>query len=337
MSTERSFLLGLAASLLPLAWADVEFTKPAAGDVISGTSLVASWAESGQKPAISTFSYYQLFLCVGGNNASEFVRQHCTVCLPLLTTKQIPVSDLLPYGTFSIGNIWSGAINPGWGANDTDAYFLKMISSSACGGTITNYSPRFTISSMQGSFPPNVIHGLQTIGTETSGPPTEQSPAALTCTSSVVAEPVATSTRAVTVSKSQPSTTSVPSKASASDSTSPSSNSNSNSITLSSGALAGIIVISILFVATIAGIALFVFLRIRKRRKHAQSPKPSFGLWSNRSKKLVRLDSTDQFAELSETAICKEMAADKRQPTELATAVRAELPTRTSIYEMPAS
>lgn len=64
------FVLGV---LLPLVWADVDFTKPAAGDVISGTSLVATWSESGQKPAISTFDSYSLFLCAGGNNEADFV------------------------------------------------------------------------------------------------------------------------------------------------------------------------------------------------------------------------------------------------------------------------
>ncbi len=102
-------------------------------------------------------------------------------------------------------------------------------------------------------------------------------------------------------------------------------------MSLSTGALAGIVVTSILLFATIAGIALFIFLRIRKRRMHPASPKSSFG------KAMQRLDSTDRFAELSETAVCKEMEADKWQPTELGTAVRAELPTRTSVYEMPAS
>lgn len=50
-----------------------------------------------------------------------------------------------------------------------------------------------------------------------------------------------------------------------------------------------------------------------------------------------RLDSADHIAELSENAICKEMEGDKIQPTELSTMVRAELPARRSIYELPGS
>ena len=63
----------LLSASVPLAWADVAFTKPAAGDVIIGTSLVAEWKESNQKPPISTFTSYQLFLCAGGSNDSDFV------------------------------------------------------------------------------------------------------------------------------------------------------------------------------------------------------------------------------------------------------------------------
>lgn len=66
-------ILCVVGFLVPLAWADVDFTKPAAGDVISGTSLVATWSESGLKPAISTFESYSLFLCAGGNNETNFV------------------------------------------------------------------------------------------------------------------------------------------------------------------------------------------------------------------------------------------------------------------------
>ena len=73
MFMEKAALLSASAAMFPLAWADVAFTKPAAGDVITGTSLVAEWKESNHKPPISTFSSYQLFLCAGGNNDTDFV------------------------------------------------------------------------------------------------------------------------------------------------------------------------------------------------------------------------------------------------------------------------
>ena len=55
--------------------------------------------------------------------------------------------------------------------------FLKMISVATAGGTITNYSPRFSLTGMTGSFPPNVLTGLKTV-TGTAGPATENNVAA---------------------------------------------------------------------------------------------------------------------------------------------------------------
>jgi hypothetical protein len=44
-----------------------------------------------------------------------------------------------------------------------------MISTAAAGGTVTNYSPRFTLSGMTGTFPQTVIDALKTV-TGTAGP-----------------------------------------------------------------------------------------------------------------------------------------------------------------------
>jgi len=49
--------------------------------------------------------------------------------------------------------------------------FLKMISA-ANGGTVINYSDRFTLSGMTGTFPPNVQQGIAGV-TGTGGPATE--------------------------------------------------------------------------------------------------------------------------------------------------------------------
>ena len=50
--------------------------------------------------------------------------------------------------------------------------FLKMISVATAGGTVTNYSPRFSLTGMTGSFPANVQAGLADIK-GTAGPETE--------------------------------------------------------------------------------------------------------------------------------------------------------------------
>ena len=256
--------------------------------------------------------------------------------LQRLTHMQINLFNLQPYATYGEGSKWTGAISTGWGGNDTNAYFLLMISSSACGGTVKNYSKRFTISSMTGSFPPNVMQGIQSIEGDASGPANDQSAAgpALSCTASVAPEPVSSPTM---TSAATATTIAHPTATPAAQSPSNTISTSSKSITLSTGALAGIIVVSMLIFATISGVAVFTFLRLRRRRMQPQSPKSNFKSWLKRDRGMEKLNSTDHLAELSETALCKEMDGDKRQPTELSTIVRAELPARRSIYELPGS
>lgn len=188
---------------------------------------------------------------------------------------------------------------------------------------------------MTGSFPPNVIQGIQSIGSDTSGPPKDQSAAgpALTCTASVVAEPVPSPT----LTSAATTATVLPTASFAAHSPTSTVSTSSKPITLSTSALAGIIVVSMLIFATICGVAVFTFLRLRKRRMQPQSPKSNFKSWLKRDKGMEKLHSTDHLAELSETPLRNEMDGDKRQPTELSTIVRAELPARRSIYELPGS
>lgn len=50
--------------------------------------------------------------------------------------------------------------------------FLKMISEATVGGTVTNYSKRFTLTGMTGSFSQAVLDGLKNVK-GTDGPPTQ--------------------------------------------------------------------------------------------------------------------------------------------------------------------
>lgn len=150
------FRLLLLAAVAPYTFADVEFTAPAAGATVTGGStLDVEWKESGTSPPITSFSTYQLFLCAGGNDAGSF--------LPL-----IPLST---NGEYSAGNSAAGTVQVGIGAPTKNAYFLKMISV-APGGTVINYSNRFSLSGMTGTFPAAVQQGLAGL-TGTDGPPTE--------------------------------------------------------------------------------------------------------------------------------------------------------------------
>lgn len=71
-------------------------------------------------------------------------------------------------GDFADGNTVTVPLTAGWGGTTANAYFLKFISA-ATGGTVINYSDRFTLSSMTGTFPPSVLTGLRTV-TGTAGP-----------------------------------------------------------------------------------------------------------------------------------------------------------------------
>ena len=78
---------------------------------------------------------------------------------------------LVPSGDFSDGDSASGSITLGLGASEENAYFLKIISA-ASGGSIINYSDRFSISGMTGVFPPNVEAGVKSVD-GTDGPATQ--------------------------------------------------------------------------------------------------------------------------------------------------------------------
>ncbi|KAI9675377.1 MAG: hypothetical protein M1817_001281 [Caeruleum heppii] len=149
----HALLLGVLA---PLTLADVEFTSPAPGASLSGGSTIAvEWKDSGDPPSIKDLQSYSLFLCAGGNE------------------NPIQLAAITDQGAFTRGNKASGTIQAGLGASTPEnAYFLKMISAATTGGTVINYSGRFSLESMTGTFPPQVLADLADVeGTE--GPPTE--------------------------------------------------------------------------------------------------------------------------------------------------------------------
>lgn len=166
----------LLASFLSTVLADVLFTSPKAGAVVAGGDTIKiEWKESGDPPLLATFLNYQLFLCAGGNEAGSFVRPTPASLTPKLirVSPQLPLKTLVTTGDFKKGNTASAAVEIGLGADVDNAYFIKMISA-APGGSIINYSARFTLSGMTGKFPASVEPGLKAI-TGTDGPPTENS------------------------------------------------------------------------------------------------------------------------------------------------------------------
>ncbi|KAF2836164.1 beta-1,6-glucan boisynthesis protein-like protein [Patellaria atrata CBS 101060] len=153
----RSLALVFALlSYASLTLADVKFTKPKAGaSILGGGSLSIEWEDSGDDPPLEDLSTYQLFLCAGGNTDVDIVQ------LTAITTQ----------GDFALGNEAMGAIPAAMGGEGKNAYFLRMISVAKSGGTVTNYSPRFTLTGMTGTFAPNIIAALESVE-GTKGPPT---------------------------------------------------------------------------------------------------------------------------------------------------------------------
>ncbi len=84
---------------------------------------------------------------------------------------QIQLATLVSDGSYTDGNKATVTLTAGLGANVENAYFLKFISA-ATGGTVVNFSDRFTLSSMTGTFSAAVTAGLKKV-TGTSGPATQ--------------------------------------------------------------------------------------------------------------------------------------------------------------------
>lgn len=163
----------LLAGVIPYIFADVKFITPEAGATIeAGSTLTIEWEESDESPPLDALLSYQLFLCAGGNEDGSYVCSSCPAPLcHVLTNCQIPLKTLVPTGSFSDGNTASATVEVGLGESIENAYFLKIISA-AQGGSVINYSPRFSFSGMTGTFPPDVTTGLETVD-GTDGPATE--------------------------------------------------------------------------------------------------------------------------------------------------------------------
>lgn len=155
LSPGAVFLVLLAS--WPLAFADVKITSPAAGATIpGGTAVTITWADSGVAPAITDLAGYTILLYSGSNAA--------------------PVSLLaLTSGTFAATpNSASVTIPVTIGGATANAYFLGVESTAKTGGTVVNYSSRFTLSGMTGKFDPAVTTALAAVS-GTAGPATKTS------------------------------------------------------------------------------------------------------------------------------------------------------------------
>lgn len=150
----RLHLLTLLAALSPYAFADVEFVTPVAGGSPAAGTLAVTWKDSGTAPLLSALTTYTLQLIVGGNDA---------------TTQTALTSTT---GTVSTDSA-SLAVAATLAGSTTNGFFLKMISVASEGGTIINYSSRFTITGMTGTTPATAITAVTALDGATAGPATE--------------------------------------------------------------------------------------------------------------------------------------------------------------------
>lgn len=150
----RFLTLQALAAVLPLVYADVKFTAPAAGaSVPGGTAFTVTWADTGDAPALADLSSYTLFLFSGSNAAPAQLYQ---LSASTFAAAGKSVSVTVPVATGGLG---------------TNAYFLGMLSVATAGGTVWNYSDRFTLTGMTGTFDPTVDAAVKAVS-GTSGPPT---------------------------------------------------------------------------------------------------------------------------------------------------------------------
>ena len=139
-------VIWLFAAFASFVFADVQFTSPKAGSSESGLELTIEWKDSGDDPPISNLVTYQMFLCAGGNDDTEYIQ----------------LATVVQQGDFTKGKSITYTLTAGLGADVDNAYFIKVISA-ATGGTIINFSDRFSLTGMDGVFPAAVTTGLKSV------------------------------------------------------------------------------------------------------------------------------------------------------------------------------
>ncbi|KAL8682305.1 MAG: hypothetical protein Q9224_005670 [Gallowayella concinna] len=154
----------LVATILQVTVADIQFTSPAAGTTLTaGKPITAKWKDSGDGTALTDLTTYTLFLCAGGNDVASIIQ----------------LAPINANGQFSAGNEASATVAATLGGSDKNAYFLKIQSVGPKGAQVINYSDRFTISGMTGSFTENVQAGIAKVsGTDGPAATNQQAPEA---------------------------------------------------------------------------------------------------------------------------------------------------------------
>ncbi|KAI5366489.1 hypothetical protein Slin14017_G041290 [Septoria linicola] len=153
----RSFtLLPLTAALVGKAFADVKFTKPAAGASINVGTISIEWQDSGDSPSLDDLTTYEIQLIQGGNDG----------------TNSVPLTVLSTKGSHTAGTKAQGTVPVGIAEEIKNSFYLKMQSVAKEGGQVINYSSRFSIKGLTGTSPDTAIAGAKSV-TGTAGPDTQ--------------------------------------------------------------------------------------------------------------------------------------------------------------------
>lgn len=152
MRTTFQLLTALTA-FVSHALADFYFSVPkAGGSYPGGTVIDVTLVDTGDAPTTAELSTYNLWLCAGGSTAGSYDK----------------LLEVVTGGTFD--TLTTSVTIPLTTGGDTPlAYFFMLVSTVTAGGTVTDFSDRFTLTGMTGTFSTTVTEALADISGD-SGP-----------------------------------------------------------------------------------------------------------------------------------------------------------------------
>ncbi|PGH14814.1 hypothetical protein AJ79_02830 [Helicocarpus griseus UAMH5409] len=146
----KTWFLLLLTELVISASAAIEFIAPTAGAILkAGDPLYSEWRQVGNNSDISDGVLYDIYLCAGGNDEGSYDR-----LMPIAKDK-----------FFSQGNSASALVAADIGGNEPNAYFLQMLLTHPSSPEPIHliHSPRFTLTSMTGTFPPHLLSAITSL------------------------------------------------------------------------------------------------------------------------------------------------------------------------------
>nr|POE46824.1 hypothetical protein CFP56_00156 [Quercus suber] len=243
--------LGIISALSSLASADVDFTVPAAGAAIPAGTINVAWQDSGTSPMLQDLTQYTLDLMVGGNDAGQM----------------LPLATFVSQGTFGSegqDDTAMGTIPAGIAAEVDNGFFFRITSSVATGGTVVNYSSRFSIANLTGTTAAQYRQAAEALHGVTDGPDRVGNGIVLSSSSSSAAS-TSTATTPASSSVATATTTSTPTMSATPQSVPTSTSTPAPAPSLSLGTKIGIILAIAAFFLLTSAVGLFFLIRRHRR------------------------------------------------------------------------